>query len=151
MTTVLISPSVLRWSRNRMAFMAALFFLLALCWATASGWWYVSSLRYCRSTARCRKSAGCGRRNLFALFLIARLCGLAALRPRRRRGGSRADDSPGTDRGRFHGGGVRRVHGGRIVRRVPDLLQQLVQRGRLSAAADWPTTCLVELVLMRVS
>jgi arabinosyltransferase B len=43
LTTVLVSPSVLRWSRNRMAFLAALLFLLALCFATTNGWWYVSS------------------------------------------------------------------------------------------------------------
>jgi arabinosyltransferase B len=43
LTTVLVSPSVLRWSRNRMAFLAALMFLLALCFATTNGWWYVSS------------------------------------------------------------------------------------------------------------
>jgi arabinosyltransferase B len=43
LTTVLVSPSVLRWSRNRMAFLAAVMFLLALCFATTNGWWYVSS------------------------------------------------------------------------------------------------------------
>lgn len=43
LTTVLVSPSVLRWSRNRMAFLAALMFMLALCFATTNGWWYVSS------------------------------------------------------------------------------------------------------------
>jgi arabinosyltransferase B len=43
LTTVLISPSVLRWSRNRMTFLAALMFLMALCFATTNGWWYVSS------------------------------------------------------------------------------------------------------------
>jgi arabinosyltransferase B len=43
LTTVLVSPAVLRWSRNRMAFLAALMFLLALCFATTNGWWYVSS------------------------------------------------------------------------------------------------------------
>jgi arabinosyltransferase B len=41
--TVLVSPAVLRWSRNRMAFLAALLFVLSLCWATTNGWWYVSS------------------------------------------------------------------------------------------------------------
>jgi arabinosyltransferase B len=41
--TVLVSPSVLRWSRNRFAFLAAVFFVLALCFATTNGWWYVSS------------------------------------------------------------------------------------------------------------
>ena len=43
LATVLVSPAVLRWSRNRMAFLAALLFLLALCFATTNGWWYVSS------------------------------------------------------------------------------------------------------------
>ncbi|BBZ11511.1 arabinosyltransferase domain-containing protein [Mycobacterium branderi] len=43
LTTVLVSPKVLRWSRNRMAFVAAVFFMLALCFATTNGWWYVSS------------------------------------------------------------------------------------------------------------
>jgi arabinosyltransferase B len=43
LTTVLVSPSVLRWSRNRMAFLAALMFLMALCFASTNGWWYVSS------------------------------------------------------------------------------------------------------------
>lgn len=43
LATVLVSPAVLRWSRNRMAFLAAVLFLLALCLATTNGWWYVSS------------------------------------------------------------------------------------------------------------
>jgi arabinosyltransferase B len=43
LTTVLVSPAVLRWSRNRMTFLTALMFVLALCWATTNGWWYVSS------------------------------------------------------------------------------------------------------------
>src|ERR1700760_552493 len=43
LTTVLVSPKVLRWSRNRMAFVAAVMFVLALCFATTNGWWYVSS------------------------------------------------------------------------------------------------------------
>jgi arabinosyltransferase B len=41
--TVLVSPAVMRWSRNRVAFLAAVFFTLALCFATTNGWWYVSS------------------------------------------------------------------------------------------------------------
>jgi arabinosyltransferase B len=43
LTTVLVSHTVLRWSRNRMVFAAAVLFLLALCFATTNGWWYVSS------------------------------------------------------------------------------------------------------------
>lgn len=43
LTTVLVSPAVLRWSRNRMAFLAALLFMMALCFAATNGWWYVSS------------------------------------------------------------------------------------------------------------
>ena len=41
--TVLASPAVMRWSRNRMAFLSAVFFVLALCFASTNGWWYVSS------------------------------------------------------------------------------------------------------------
>ncbi|RFD27152.1 arabinosyltransferase [Mycobacterium uberis] len=43
LTTVLVSHKVLRWSRNRMAFLAALLSIMALCLATTNGWWYVSS------------------------------------------------------------------------------------------------------------
>ncbi|KUI00561.1 arabinosyltransferase [Mycolicibacterium acapulense] len=43
LATVLVSPAVLKWSRNRMAFLAAVLFVLALCFATTNGWWYVSS------------------------------------------------------------------------------------------------------------
>lgn len=43
LTTVLVSPTVLRWSRNRMAFLAAVLFVVALSFATTNGWWYVSS------------------------------------------------------------------------------------------------------------
>jgi arabinosyltransferase B len=43
LATVLVSRKVLRWSRNRMGFVSALFFVLALCFATTNGWWYVSS------------------------------------------------------------------------------------------------------------
>jgi arabinosyltransferase B len=43
LTTVLVSPAVLRSARNRMAFLAAVFFVLALCFASTNGWWYVSS------------------------------------------------------------------------------------------------------------
>ncbi len=43
LATVLVSPTVLRWSRNRMAVLTALLFVLALCFATTNGWWYVSS------------------------------------------------------------------------------------------------------------
>ncbi|MBV8788019.1 MAG: arabinosyltransferase domain-containing protein [Mycobacterium sp.] len=43
LATVLVSHEVLRSSRNRMAFLAAVLFILALCFATTNGWWYVSS------------------------------------------------------------------------------------------------------------
>ncbi|WP_155928001.1 arabinosyltransferase domain-containing protein [Mycolicibacterium sp. CBMA 234] len=41
--TVLVSRSVLKSPRNRMAVTAAVLFLLALVSATTNGWWYVSS------------------------------------------------------------------------------------------------------------
>ena len=56
LTTVLVSHEVLRWSRNRVAFVAAVLFVLALCFATTNGWWYVSSYSSSRSTAPCRSS-----------------------------------------------------------------------------------------------
>lgn len=43
LATVLVSPAVLRWARNRVAFLAALSFVMALCWASTNGWWYVST------------------------------------------------------------------------------------------------------------
>ena len=43
LATVLVSPLVLRWARNRMAVVAGVLFLLALCFATTNGWWNVSS------------------------------------------------------------------------------------------------------------
>jgi arabinosyltransferase B len=43
LATVLVSRTVLRWSRNRMTVVTAVLFLLALCFATTNGWWYVSS------------------------------------------------------------------------------------------------------------
>jgi len=41
--TVLLGPTVLRSARNRMAFLAVVFFVLALCFASTNGFWYVSS------------------------------------------------------------------------------------------------------------
>ena len=43
LATVLVSPSVLRWSRNRMTVVTAVLFVLALTFSTTNGWWYVSS------------------------------------------------------------------------------------------------------------
>ncbi|SKP36649.1 arabinosyltransferase B [Mycobacteroides abscessus subsp. bolletii] len=43
LATVMVSPQVLRWSRNRMAVVATVLLVLALSWASAAGWWYVSS------------------------------------------------------------------------------------------------------------
>jgi arabinosyltransferase B len=71
LATVLVSPAVLRWSRNRMAFLAAVFFLLALCFATTNGWWYVSSYGVPFNNAM-PKIAGITVSTLFfALFAVA--------------------------------------------------------------------------------
>jgi len=43
LATALVSPAVLRWSRNRMTVVTAVLFLLALTFSTTNGWWYVSS------------------------------------------------------------------------------------------------------------
>ncbi len=43
LATVLMSRSVLRSPRNRMAFLSLVLFVVALCWASTNGWWYVSN------------------------------------------------------------------------------------------------------------
>ncbi|BCI92648.1 hypothetical protein NIIDMKKI_78540 [Mycobacterium kansasii] len=71
LTTVLVSPSVLRWSRNRMAFLAAVLFMLALCWATTNGWWYVSSYGVPFNSAMPKIAGITVSTIFFALFAIA--------------------------------------------------------------------------------
>lgn len=71
LTTVLVSPAVLRWSRNRMTFTAAVLFVLALCWATTNGWWYVSSYGVPFNSAMPRIAGITVSTLFFALFAIA--------------------------------------------------------------------------------
>ncbi|KZS62626.1 arabinosyltransferase [Mycobacterium kansasii] len=71
LTTVLVSPQVLRWSRNRMAFLAAVLFMLALCWATTNGWWYVSSYGVPFNSAMPKIGGITVSTTFFALFAIA--------------------------------------------------------------------------------
>ncbi|OBF15403.1 arabinosyltransferase [Mycobacterium kubicae] len=73
LTTVLVSPSVLRWSRNRMAFLAALLFMLALCFATTNGWWYVSSYGVPFNSAMPKIAGITVSAMFFALFVLAAL------------------------------------------------------------------------------
>ena len=146
LATVLVSPAVLRWSRNRMAFLAALLFVLALCFATTNGWWYVSSYGVPFNNAMPKIGGITISTIFFALFAVAaRVRDLAALRrPRPRRGPHRAgaDRRADPDRRRLHGAGVRRVDGGRRGASVPDVLQCAGPTcGRSPVAAGWPTTC----------
>ena len=76
LATVLISPSVLRWSRNRMAVLAAVLFLLALCFATTNGWWYVSSYGVPFNNAMPKVAGITVSTIFFALFAIAALYAL---------------------------------------------------------------------------
>jgi len=71
LTTVLVSPKVLRWSRNRMAFVAAVLFVLALCFATTNGWWYVSSYGVPFNSAMPRLGGITISTIFFVLFVIA--------------------------------------------------------------------------------
>ncbi|HEX7323500.1 MAG TPA: arabinosyltransferase domain-containing protein, partial [Mycobacterium sp.] len=71
LTTVLVSRAVLRWSRNRMAFVAAVLFLLALCFASTNGWWYVSSYGVPFNAAMPRLAGITVSTILFALCAIA--------------------------------------------------------------------------------
>ncbi len=57
LATVMVSPAVLRSARNRVAFLALVFFVVALCFASVNGWWYVSELRCAVQSTRCRRSA----------------------------------------------------------------------------------------------
>ena len=71
LATVLVSPAVLRWSRNRMAFLAAVLFVLALCFATTNGWWYVSSYGVPFNNAMPKIGGITVSTIFFALFAIA--------------------------------------------------------------------------------
>jgi len=73
LATVLVSPTVLRWSRNRMAFLTALLFVLALCFATTNGWWYVSSYGVPFNNAMPRIDGITISTIFFALFAISAL------------------------------------------------------------------------------
>jgi arabinosyltransferase B len=73
LATVLVSPTVLRWSRNRMAFLTAVLFLLALCFATTNGWWYVSSYGVPFNNAIPRIDGITVSTIFFALFAISAL------------------------------------------------------------------------------
>jgi arabinosyltransferase B len=73
LTTVLVSHKVLRWSRNRMAFSAAVLFVLALCFATFNGWWYVSSYGVPFNSAMPRLGGITVSTIFFILFAIAAL------------------------------------------------------------------------------
>jgi arabinosyltransferase B len=73
LTTALVSPAVLRWSRNRMAFLAAVMFVLALCFATTNGWWYVSSYGVPFNAATPKLAGISISTMLFALFVAVAL------------------------------------------------------------------------------
>ncbi|WP_156689126.1 arabinosyltransferase domain-containing protein [Mycobacterium sp. Marseille-P9652] len=73
LTTVLVSPKVLRWARNRMAFLAAVLFIMALCFATTNGWWYVSSYGVPFNNVMPRIAGFSISTGFFILFAIAAL------------------------------------------------------------------------------
>ncbi len=71
LATVLVSPTLLRWSRNRMTVVTAVLFLMALCFSSTNGWWYVSSFGVPYNNAM-PKIAGITISTIFfALFAIA--------------------------------------------------------------------------------
>ncbi|WIM86549.1 arabinosyltransferase domain-containing protein [Candidatus Mycobacterium wuenschmannii] len=73
LTTALVAPTVLRWSRNRMAFLAAVIFVLALCFATTNGWWYVSSYGVPFNAAMPKVAGISVSTMFFALFVVVAL------------------------------------------------------------------------------
>jgi arabinosyltransferase B len=76
LATVLVSPMVLRWSRNRVAVLAAVLFTLALCFATTNGWWYVSSYGVPFNNAMPKIGGITVSTIFFALFALAALWAL---------------------------------------------------------------------------
>lgn len=73
LATVLVSPKVLRWSRNRMTVVSAVLFLLSLCFATTNGWWYVSSYGIPFNNAMPKIGGITVSTMFFALFIVAAL------------------------------------------------------------------------------
>ncbi len=73
LATVLVSPKVLRWSRNRMAAVTAVLFVLALCFSSTNGWWYVSSFGVPFNNAMPKIGGITISTVFFALFAIAAL------------------------------------------------------------------------------
>lgn len=71
LATVLASPAVLRWSRNRMTVVTAVLFVLALCFATTNGWWYVSSYGVPFNNAMPRVAGITVSTIFFALFALS--------------------------------------------------------------------------------
>ena len=73
LATVLVSPGVLRWSRNRMTVVTAVLFVLALSFATTNGWWYVSSYGVPFNNAMPRIGGVSVSALFFALFALSAL------------------------------------------------------------------------------
>lgn len=76
LATVLVSPIVMRWARNRMAVVSAVFFVLALCFASTNGWWYVSSYGVPFNNAMPKVAGITVSTIFFALFALAALWAL---------------------------------------------------------------------------
>lgn len=114
LTTVLVSPAVLRSARNRMAFLALVFFVLAFCFASTNGWWYALELR-CAVQQSGAQVRGRHRQYRFFSALGDRGAVWAFWLHLSRRGESRVVDrltaALRPDCGRVHGRGVRRVDG----------------------------------------
>ncbi|MCV7430062.1 arabinosyltransferase domain-containing protein [Mycolicibacterium bacteremicum] len=73
LTTVMVSRTVLRSARNRMAFLALVLFVLALCFASVNGWWYVSNFGVPFNNAVPALGGVSVSTVFFALFAIAAL------------------------------------------------------------------------------
>ncbi len=133
LATVMVSPVVLRSARNRMAFLALVFFVVALCFASVNGWWYVSNYGVPFNNSVPAIGGVTISTIFFALFAVAALWAFwlhvsgGGDSPFRGPAHGRADP----DRRRLHGRGVRGVDGHRRDTPVPDLLQRLGQRTHL--------------------
>ncbi len=135
LATVLVSPMVLRWARNRMTVVAAVLFMLALCFASTNGWWYVSSFGVPFNNAMPKIGPLVIAWLFLALFAVAAAWAVWLHFASRERGEGRitraADRGADPACGGLHGGGVRRIDARGRGAAVPDVLQCVGQPARV--------------------
>ncbi len=135
LATVLVSPAVLRWSRNRMTVVTAVLFLVALCFSSTNGWWYVSSFGVPFNNAMPKIAGITVSTYFFALFALSAIYTLWLHFAPRDRGEGRIaralTAAPIPLAAGFMVRGVRRLDAGRRRAPVPDVLERVGQPARV--------------------